>query len=448
MKEKSIKQQIKEKKFIRACRNAGITAFVVVLLLFGIIGLLIPLRPSVSDKENRTLTAFPQITWSTFWNGAFFSEVSLWYSDTFPMRDRLIAMDQGFEKLYGITPKSQMIGGSTVADEIPDTPSNAVVSADATQEEDREPTLPDSTEMEAEIQNQIQDGVYIDNGAAYSMYYFVQNSADTYIQGLEHAAQELAPQTKVYSILVPNQSGVMLDLDTQKKLGGSDQEQGINYYYDSYQNVISVPTITTLREHNDEYLYFRTDHHWTQLAAYYIYQNFCEAKGIESHDLSYFKETMTFEPFLGTFYSSFHNAEMAANPDSVLAYVPNGTNKMTFWDTNGTEYEWDVITDVSSWSEDSGYACYIGGDRPLSIIENPQITDGSSCLVLKESYGNCFVPFLVDHYQTVYVIDCRYANVNVTDFVKEHGVQDLIVINNITIIGSESVSSTINGLLQ
>ena len=87
-------------------------------------------------------------------------------------------------------------------------------------------------------------------------------------------------------------------------------------------------------------------------------------------------------------------------------------------------------------------------DKPLAVIENPDLDDGSSCVVVKESYGNCFVPFLVDHYQTVYVIDFRYTQNNVMDFVKEHKVQDLIIMNNISIIASEDVATTIAGLLE
>ena len=238
----------------------------------------------------------------------------------------------------------------------------------------------------------------------------------------------------------------MLPEDELKSLGGSDQTQAIQYYYSLYDNVTGIKTIETLREHNDEYLYFRTDHHWTQLGAWYVYRNFCEAKGWTPHELREF-ETMVFTPFLGTFYSELGNAEMAANPDTVTAYVPNGTNDMTFWDTNGQEIKWHVIEDVSTWNNSSGYYCYIGGDKPMSIIENPNITDGSSCLVLKESYGNCFVPFLVDHYQTIYIVDFRYANVNVVNYVQEKGIKDLIVMNNITIAAGEQVASTIAGLL-
>ena len=58
-----------------------------------------------------------------------------------------------------------------------------------------------------------------------------------------------------------------------------------------------------------------------------------------------------------------------------------------------------------------------------------------------------FCAFLVDHYETVYVVDFRYANVNVVDYVKEKNIQDLIIMNNITIIGSDKVASTIAGLL-
>ena len=156
---------------------------------------------------------------------------------------------------------------------------------------------------------------------------------------------------------------------------------------------------------------------------------------------------MSFEPFLGTFYTELQNQDMAKNPDRVDAYVPMGTNDMTYWNTDGSKQEWHVIEDVSTWDQSSGYYCYIGGDKPMSMIENPEIQDGSSCIVLKESYGNCFVPFLVDHYQTVYVVDFRYADVNLVDYVKEKKIQDVLIMNNITIIGSDTVANKIAGLL-
>lgn len=455
-KEKYTKEQ---KKIIRKFRSLAVKAFAAVMLLGCIIGFLFFFRPSTSQVEKRKLTEFPKFTVASFLDGSFFSQVSLWYSDTFPMRDTLIAADKKVKDLYGVESSTMMVGGHEQGDAIPTLgekkedktakkKDKEKETEDKTEkEENKEPVAaPDSQEMEAEIQNQIQQGLYVKDGAAYSVYYFNQNAAETYTDALNQAAEKLDGIANVYSLLVPNNSGAMLSEKELKGLGGSDQEQAISYYHSLYDKVTPIKTIETLREHKDEYLYFRTDHHWTQLGAYYVYQNFCEEKGFKPHKLSEF-EKMTFEPFLGTFYAELQNQDMAKNPDRVDAYVPMGTNDMTYWNTDGSKQEWHVIEDVSTWDKSSGYYCYIGGDKPLSIIENPEIQDGSSCIILKESYGNCFVPFLVDHYQTVYVVDFRYANVNLVDYVKEKKIQDVLIMNNITIIGSDTVANKIAGLL-
>lgn len=459
----------KQRQIIKKYHNLGIILFAGVMLLGAFLGLLFFARPKTSEKEKRSLAKYPSFTMKTFLNGEYFSDVSTWYSDTYPFRDALVSADQKLKDLYGIESKTMMVGEEKQADEIPDINDNteavtetttaatteaatedteAGATTEATTEKVREVDPPDSKGMDEEIQNQIQQNLYVKGDAAYSVYYFGKENCTNYVAALNNVAAELKGQTTVYNILVPNNSGVMLSEDELSKLAGSDQEQAIDYYYSiESDDVKTVDTIKTLREHNDEYLYFRTDHHWTQLAAYYVYQNFCKVKGIEAHDLSYY-DKKEFKNFLGTFYSTLGNSNMEANPDTVDAYVPKGTNDMTFWDTDGKEWNWNVIYDVDSWASSSKYMTFIGGDRPMEVIENPQIKDGSSCVVLKESYGNCFVPFLVDHYQTVYVLDYRYTTVNVLDFVKEKQADDLIIINNITIIGSTSVVDLISGLLK
>lgn len=459
----------KQRQIIKKYHNLGIILFAGVMLLGAFLGLLFFARPKTSEKEKRSLAKYPSFTMKTFLNGEYFSDVSTWYSDTYPFRDALVSADQKLKGLYGIESKTMMVGEEKQADEIPDINDNteavtetttaatteaatedteAGATTEATTEKVREVDPPDSKGMDEEIQNQIQQNLYVKGDAAYSVYYFGKENCTNYVAALNNVAAELKGQTTVYNILVPNNSGVMLSEDELSKLAGSDQEQAIDYYYSiESDDVKTVDTIKTLREHNDEYLYFRTDHHWTQLAAYYVYQNFCKVKGIEAHDLTYY-DKKEFKNFLGTFYSTLGNSNMEANPDTVDAYVPKGTNNMTFWDTDGKEWNWNVIYDVDSWASSSKYMTFIGGDRPMEVIENPQIKDGSSCVVLKESYGNCFVPFLVDHYQTVYVLDYRYTTVNVLDFVKEKQADDLIIINNITIIGSTSVVDLISGLLK
>lgn len=433
------KQQLK----ISRKRQLSVKIFSFTMVIGMVIGCVFFVRPSESIVEKRTLSKFPKFTISSFLDGSYFSDISTWYSDTYPARDKLIAMNQSLQSTYGIESDTQMIGGNKKGDEIGSTTSSSK------KKKKKNAKVPDTTELQADMQDQIMDNLYVEDGAAYSIYYFNQDAATTYIDALNSAAKSLKGTTDVYSILVPNNSGALLDEDTLDKLGGSDQVEAIDYYHDSYSdNVVGVNTIKTLRQHRDEYLYFRTDHHWTSLGAYYVYQNFCKDKGIKAHKLSYFKEKKTFSPFLGTFYDELQSSDMEANPDYVDAYVPNGTNKLTYWDENGDEHEWNVIRDVSDWGESTGYYCFIGGDNPLTKIHNPKIDDGSSVVVVKESYGNCFVPYLVDHYENVYVIDYRYTDKNIVDFCKEKKIDDLIIINNIQLIAADSVATKIQNELS
>lgn len=423
-------------------------AFAGVLALGLVIGLLFFARPTTSEIEKRTLTPFPAFTIEGVLDGSFFADVSTWYADTYPLREPLVSLDQWLEGFFGVQTGTMMVGGTTASDDIPDAGKENAGAASAEAAANRVVEAPSTEAMSEEIQNSIMDGLYIKDGAAFSRYYFVQESAETYASAMNLAAERLDGTTKVYSILIPNNSGAMLSESELAQLGGADQKKAIEYFYSLYSNkVTSIDTYDTLRSHNSEYLYFRTDHHWTTQGAFYIYENLCSKMGKSPIGLDS-RKSITFQPFLGTFYAQLGLDSMAANPDSVIAYYPNGTNDMTFWTEDGEEVPYQVITDVSAWGEGSGYGAFIGGDKPLSIIENPSITDGSSCVFVKDSYGCAFAPFLVDHYQTVYIIDFRYYEGNIVDFCKEKGVNDLIFLNNITMATASSVGEAILSEVQ
>lgn len=470
-----------QKMQIRKFRTIGVLVFAAIMAVGAFIGLLFFVRPKKSITEKRELAKFPSFTITSFLDGSYFESVSLWYSDTYPMRDKLVSADQGLKSLYGIEAGTQVVGGNTKGDDIPEVDKDSIkqTSTEAatdtsvdTSTEDPEIGLPasktdsktnkgnssgkttvqtveppDSKAMDEAFQKQLQDNLYVKDGAAYSLYYFVQDSATEYIDALNNAAAKLSGVANVYDILIPNNSGVLLSDDDLAKLGGSDQKQAIEYYYSLMQGVKTVDIFDTLKSHNDEYIYFRTDHHWTADGAFYAYEEFCKAKGITEIPREKRKKD-TFEGFLGSFYSNLQNQDMKKNPDTIYAYEPIGTNDMTYWNDDGSEQKWNVIMDVNGWDKGTLYSTFVGGDTPMAVIENPKVTDGSTCVVMKESYGNAFIPFLVDHYSTIYILDYRYSNVNVIDFVKEKQADDLICINNISLIGDEDVAATISGVLQ
>ena len=234
-----------------------------------------------------------------------------------------------------------------------------------------------------------------------------------------------------YDMLVPTSFGACLSESIQEDLGGSSQEKAIQYIYGMFSaDVQKVDVMSSLLAHNDEYIYYNTDHHWTAKGAWYAYEEWCKQKGITANTLDKF-EKKEFSNFLGTFYSSSNMSEsLKKNPDTVEAFVPMATNDMVYWDTDGNQISWPVINDVNDYDSGLKYCTFIGADEPLSLIENPNLPNGPSVLLLKESYGNAFAPFLVDHYKNVVIVDYRYYKGNVNDLIKQYGISDVILLNN------------------
>lgn len=407
-----------------------------------VVGLLFFARPSASAVENRQLTAFPTFTVEGFLDGSFTNDLSLWFADTYPLREPLVSIDLWLKSLFGIDVGTQMVGGNVQADELPP-------EGEQTQEQpqERETVEPPTEEaMAKDIQDQIMSGLYVHDGAAYSIYYFAQEPVQNYAAAISTCAQKLDGIAKVYSVLAPNNSAI-LDDDTLKQLGGTDQQQAIAYFNSLYDPLVgTVDSWQAIRDHRDEYVYFRTDHHWTQLGAYYVYQKLCEQMGIQPVDLNS-QETMTFKGFLGSYYTQLHNDDMAANPDVVEAHIPNGTNDMTYWDKDGNEVQGHVITDVEGWNKASLYSTFAAGDQVLEHIHNDTLDDGSSCLVVKDSFGCAFIPLLVDNFEDIYVIDFRYSEENIPAFVQEHGIQNVVFVNNISLAGTNSVADKLTSMM-
>lgn len=427
-------------------RHHAVTGFGLVVAAGFVVGLLFFARPTASAVENRELTQFPTFTWEGFLDGSFTNQLSLWFADTYPLREPLVSLDQWLESLYGVNTGEQMIGGNVQADELP-VPAEEGDDSQSQQAEVRESVeVPTEEAMAADIQAQIMNGLYVNNGAAYSIYYFSQEAVQGYTGAVNACAQALEGQAKVYSVLAPNSSAVLDDV-TRERLGGTDMKQAIDYFNSLYDpSVGTVDSWQAIRDHADEYLYFRTDHHWTQLGAYYVYQKLCETMGIEPVSWDG-QETMTFDGFLGTYYGQLRDPTMAANPDYVEAHIPNGTNDMTYWDESGAEVQGHVINDVTGWNQNSLYGTFIAGDQPLEHIHNPAKDDGSSCLVIKDSFGCAFSPLLVDNFEDLYIIDFRHSDQNIPQFVRDNGIQNVVFVNNISLAGTLTVGDKLASMM-
>ena len=296
-------------------------------------------------------------------------------------------------------------------------------------------------------------GLLVVEDTAYEYYNFVTDLAKDYITAVVDAGKKLEGKATVYDMVIPTSIDIMLPESYIEKnsLNTSDQKKAIDEYIlpsitAQDPNIKTVSIFDTLKAHANEYLYFRTDHHWTQLGAYYGYVEFCKARGFEPVALDQF-DRADYTGYLGSFYTATNSAALAANPDTVEAYIPRADVNLSFTQTDGQTVEsWPLIADGEQYDTTSKYIAYCAGDQPYEEIVNNDMAEGPSIVVVKESFGNCFLPFLVNHYKNVYVVDYRSYTGTVTDLVNSTGATDVLLLNNISMTRNEGLIDSFSNI--
>ena len=288
--------------------------------------------------------------------------------------------------------------------------------------------------------------LYLNGDSAYELYYFSEKAVRAHAS-LLNTVQAMFPKVKLSAMIVPNSFGVILDPKVQEKLASSGMDQAIAYSYSLMdKRVNTVNVFDALSAHKKEYIYFRTDHHWTQLGAYYGYQEYCKSMGYSTQPLSDYQK-MDFPEFYGTFYFFMNRPEsLKGHPDQVTAYQ-GGMNSMQYTDSKGNLQEGKLINDASQMLPGNKYNCFMLGDHGYVEIHNEGAPRKKSILVLKDSYGNAFVPLLAQDYRDVYVVDYRHYQGNASSLIREKGIEEILFLNNIMGIG-ESLSQKMLAVFQ
>ncbi len=455
------------------------TGFWKVLPFFLVLGMLtaasfvISLRPTVSYAEKRELAKFPEFSLSSLADGSYFGDISTWFSDTFPGRETWLEVADYTASLHGYSPisfASDFVVSDTNSSDASGDTSNQVPTRPATQPtqdpsptednastqdfqpeetQDTQPIETQTTETEPEesgwggvdagsdAQIALGAAIQIDD-TAFNQLSFSQSQSDRYVQTLSTLAEKLAQQgIRVISCPAPTSVGVMVQREYLEMLNCAPQDDILNYIHSGMsENVITVDTFSNLLSHNDEYIYFRTDHHWTALGAYYSYEALCHALELEPVPLDQF-QALEQGDFRGTLYGKVQWPQKLKQ-DTVTAYVPQGDITVKAYYNNTASFvEKPLIMDVSHRTIYETYLTFLSGDCALMEITNESIPDAPSCVVIKDSYGNCFVPYLTQHYYKIYAIDYReYYEMNLQTFADYFGIQDVIFAPNLTAVQS------------
>lgn len=278
-------------------------------------------------------------------------------------------------------------------------------------------------------------GMFIYGDAVYVQGDYIDSAARNYAQTALYYKQLFGEDVNVSVVVAPVSAMVIDNEEIKSKI--ADQEAVLDKMGAVMDSSINfVDTYDEMYEHRDEYLFFKSDHHWTQRGAYYAYRAFAKSLGLEPTALDDFDYEVRNDEYHGSLYNMTHDERVKNFIDKVEVFNSRKPHTMTITTSNGTT----INTNNSIVATHKTYLTFISGDNPYTVINVPENPQDKNILVLKDSFGNAFVPFLCEHFGNIIVVDVRYTSMNVYDQLKDYGLTDIVFVNNMQAANSSSWS--------
>lgn len=323
-------------------RNKVISILFCVMLAAGIGASAILADKYYSESEKRTLKQFPSLTAEEIFDGKLGDEIEQYLAEQFPARDGWVTVKTLAELASG----KREIGGVFFAD----------------------------------------DGYLIEAHKS-----LPSKQAKTNIAALKMLSDSLAKSNIEMRVILAPTASQILSEKLPPFAPNANQSAVIEYARKQGLNVVDVTG--ALSGHKDEYIFYKTDHHWTSLGAYYAYAEWRRAKG----------ET----------------------PEPIDAYFKREKHEVNY---NNGEYVTDSIFEEKFLNGSDQYAVFFNSNQAVTKING---SGSGKILIIKDSYANCFGQFVVDDYAETHLIDLRFFTGKVTDYIQENGITEVLALYNI-----------------
>ncbi|MDF2674039.1 MAG: hypothetical protein K0R09_2307 [Clostridiales bacterium] len=363
-------------------------AFILIIFLFGmpVSYILVPDR-EFSESENRVLSKKPDLSLEEVSSGKFTANFEKYVSDQIPIRDLWIGIKSSSEKLIG---------------------------------------------------KKDNNGVYLGSDG-YLLQMFSKPDLRIINRNVD-AINSFAlanPEVNKYFMLVPNSLKVLEDKLPEYAFPENQLEyiEKVKKSVNSDINFIDI--YDTLASKKNEYIYYKTDHHWTTLGAYYAYERLGNEMGFTSNSQDFYDIKRVTKDFYGTLYSKagFRNIE----PDSIELYIPKKEKEIKLWYYDN-EKTGDSLYKMDNLNKKDKFTVFLDGNHSLIKI-NTSSESGKKLVVIKDSYANPLVPFLTDHYSEIYMVDLRFYYDDINELIKTNEIDDgLLLYNANTFFEDESIS--------
>ena len=356
-----------------------VLAFFLFIFLFTAVDLVKPDR-EYSEFENKYLTQRPEFTLASFLNNEWTSKYETYLNDQFVLRDDWITLKSICESMLL---KIENNGSAYGAD-------------------------------------------------AYRCEKFTTLAGDSLAQfernvGYEKTFIDTYGETVPITFTIIPNAYMILPEKLPEGLTQVDQAAYTAPIYEAVGDKAQVVDFTgALTAHKDEYIFYRTDHHWTTLGAYYAYAAYVESLGMEPVALDSLSE-IEVPDFYGTYFSKAKKFDAVAD---TITYYPIADAGVII---DGQEA--DGYYDLSKFEVRDKYAAFLRGNNGYTVIKSgvrevPEGQEPSKILVIKDSYANSFVPFLLYNFDEVHVVDLRYSAVSMKELLSTENFDQVLLMYN------------------
>lgn len=327
-----------------------------------------------SETENRPLQAFPSWNTEHVLSGQYTKDLNTWFSDQFICRDQNIHIKYLIQKTFGV--------------------------------------------------KEIQDIFLTKQG-------LIEKTAKPNKEQLErnlnaiNAFKQNNPELNIGFVTAPNAVSIKKAYLPKYAVTLNQDKQIDNIYSKLDDSIVKIDLRNTLKKHKDEYLYYKTDHHWTSLATYYAYQDIAKAFNLETTK----KTDYTIYPVTTNFEGTLANKTGSVNiKDEIDIYVPKDKCDYVITDESTNKKSRTIYHSDALETKDQ-YTVFMGGNKALFHI-NVDNNSKRHLLLIKDSYANSLIPFLIPQFNSITVIDARYYFEDYTRLIKDDLITDVLFMNN------------------
>ena len=381
------KLKVKEKKKRKVKRNNRALNILTSLMFIGFISIVIifnilKVDETFSEEENRALATMPKFTIKSFLSGDFTKEYTDYVEDNFAGKKGFVSIKSNLEKLEGKDESNSIFIGK--------------------------------------------DGQLFEKFIEAS-----QEETDAKIAAI-NSFYERYSNLNMSFILTPTATKV-LEEKLPKYAPNDDELDYINKVFSGLNdNIITINPYEALNQNKDDYLFYKTDHHWTSKGAYITYTVMCEKLGLTAKPIDDFDIVNVTNSFYGSLSSKIGTKGKVS--DSIDVYIPKESDFVVNYVSE--QIKSTSLFDSEYLDKKDKYCVFSGGNHALINIKT--LGDpNKKLLIIKDSYANCFLPFLTSHYGEINVVDLRYYYDDLDKLIENKEITDVLFLYNSNTFNSD-----------